>query len=153
MLARVLQSCNTMVNSNLTDCIDIKGYIILCKLAHDIIYGWKSYCENNYPWYNKKGVKLVNIIFFMTLNIPFWNFGSVLRVKSLYTGIRRVMGVSIRTIRTLSQQSQRRIESLLGRVINPLKITSTLCNKTEVNKGFDPFTISWSDEGKALQEF
>ena len=61
--------------------------------------------------------------------------------------------MSIRTMRTLSQQSQRRIESLLGRVINPLKITSILCNKTEVNKGFDPFTISWSDEGKALQEF
>lgn len=61
--------------------------------------------------------------------------------------------MSIKTIRKLSQQSQRQKESLLGRVIKRLKITSTLRKGTDVNKGFDPFTISWEDESKALDEF
>ena len=52
----------------------------------------------------------------------------------------------------LSQQSQEQRESLLGKVIERLKITCTWKGK-EVCKGFDPFTISWRDEGKALEEF
>jgi len=56
-------------------------------------------------------------------------------------------------IRELSQQSQQRKESLLGRVINQLKITSIPWKDTDVNKGFDPFSLSWGDEEEALQEF
>jgi hypothetical protein len=55
--------------------------------------------------------------------------------------------------RKLSQQSQRREESLLGTVISRLKTTSRSRKSTGVHKGFDPFTITWTDEGKALQEF
>jgi len=49
-------------------------------------------------------------------------------------------------IRELSQQSQRRKESLLGRVINQLKITSIPWKGTDVSKGFDPFSLSWEVE-------
>jgi hypothetical protein len=52
----------------------------------------------------------------------------------------------------LTEQSPPQKGPLLGRVINQLKITSLLW-KGRRNKGFDPFTISWDDEEKALQEF
>ena len=53
----------------------------------------------------------------------------------------------------LSQQSHTQKDPLLGRVIERLKITSMFRKGTGGNKGFDPFTISWEDEGKALGEF
>lgn len=54
--------------------------------------------------------------------------------------------------REVSQQGHRH-ESLLGRVIHQLKITSMLKKGTAVDKGFDPFTIPWADEREALEEF
>ena len=53
----------------------------------------------------------------------------------------------------LSQQSTELKKSLLGRVIERLKITSIVREGIRGNKGFDPFTISWADEGEALEEF
>jgi hypothetical protein len=61
--------------------------------------------------------------------------------------------VSIRKIKELSQQSHKQEKSLLGRVIEGLKITSIPWNGNRVNNGLDPFSISWENEQKALQEF
>jgi len=56
-------------------------------------------------------------------------------------------------IRKLFQQNQEQKESLLGKVFEQLRITSIFWKGTGICKRFDPFTISWADEGEALEEF